>query len=65
MENHQLIFICGALRSGSTMLRLMLDHHPNIVNPGEFDFLFDYMYEDGSFPSTDKLLRVAKTQSHF
>lgn len=36
------VFICGALRSGTTMLRLMLDHHPRISNFGETDFLFEY-----------------------
>ena len=36
-------FICGALRSGTTLLCLMLDHHPDISNPGEADFLFDHL----------------------
>lgn len=44
------IFICGALRSGSTLLHLMLDHHPGIKNPGEFDFMFDQIGDDGTFP---------------
>lgn len=35
-------FICGALRSGTTMLRLMVDHHPRLSNFGETDFLFEY-----------------------
>lgn len=50
---HQPVFICGALRSGSTLLHLMLDHHPNIKNPGEFDFMFDLIKDDGSFPNLD------------
>ncbi|GJL94066.1 MAG: hypothetical protein DHS20C05_04710 [Hyphococcus sp.] len=37
----EVVFICGALRSGTTLLRLMLDHHPQISNPGEMDFLFE------------------------
>ncbi|MEL6369247.1 MAG: sulfotransferase [Pseudomonadota bacterium] len=37
-----LVFICGALRSGTTLLRIMLDGHPNLSNPGELDFLVDY-----------------------
>ena len=41
------IFICGALRSGTTLLRLMIDHHPALSNPGEFDFMFDWP-EDAS-----------------
>lgn len=35
------IFICGALRSGTTLLRLMINHHPQFSNPGEMDFLFE------------------------
>lgn len=37
----KLVFICGALRSGTSMLHLMLNSHPKLSNPGEFDFLFD------------------------
>jgi LPS sulfotransferase NodH len=44
------VFVCGALRSGSTLLHLMLDHHTNIDNPGEFDFMFDLVKDDGGLP---------------
>lgn len=44
------IFICGALRSGSSLTHVILDHHPEIKNPGEFDFLFDQVSDDGQFP---------------
>lgn len=37
----KLVFICGALRSGTSMLHLILNSHPKLSNPGEFDFLFD------------------------
>ena len=43
------VFICGALRSGTTLLRLMLDAHPLLTNPGEMDFLVD-------FPEVDDLV---------
>jgi len=46
------VFICGALRSGTTLLHIMLDHHAEIKNPGEFDFLFDKVSDSGEFPST-------------
>ena len=46
----QLFFICGALRSGSSLTHLMLDHHPCLKNPGEFDFLFDKIADNGTFP---------------
>jgi len=36
-----LVFICGALRSGTTLLRLMIEGNPALSNPGEMDFLFE------------------------
>lgn len=44
----QPIFVFGALRSGTTMFRLMLDAHAAISNPGELDFLFDCIVADDS-----------------
>lgn len=41
------VIIYGALRSGSTMLRLMLDGHSQLSCTGEHDFLFDYIRHDG------------------
>ncbi|MDA8586934.1 sulfotransferase [Rhodobacteraceae bacterium] len=41
------IFVFGALRSGTTLLRLMLKSHPGIQSPGEADFLFDHIERDG------------------
>jgi sulfotransferase family protein len=32
-------FICGATRSGTTLLRLMLDSHPELAIPGETHFI--------------------------
>lgn len=49
MDN-QLVFVCGALRSGTSLMHLMLNAHPNIDNPGEFDFLFDKLSESGEPP---------------
>lgn len=37
------IFVYGALRSGTTMFRLMLRAHPALTNPGEADYLFDHI----------------------
>ncbi len=43
-----LLFVFGALRSGTTLLRLMLRHHAGIQSPGEADFLFDHVARDGA-----------------
>lgn len=39
--DEDLVFVCGALRSGTTLLRLMIEGHPGLSNPGEMDFLFE------------------------
>lgn len=40
------VLVFGALRSGTTVFRLMLNHHGGIRNPGEADFLFDHIARD-------------------
>ena len=45
------VFIVAPVRSGSTLLHLMLDSHPDIANPGECDFMFDRVTNEGSFPA--------------
>jgi hypothetical protein len=49
-----LVFICGALRSGTSLLHLVLDAHPEIANPGEFDFLFDGLTDLNEEPCVEK-----------
>lgn len=44
------IFLFGALRSGSTLLRLMVKNHPDLWSPGEADFLFDHLHTDPAAP---------------
>ena len=39
------LIVFSALRSGTTMLRLMLDSHPRVACTGEHDFLFDFLAE--------------------
>lgn len=47
------VFVFGALRSGTTMFRLMLNAHPGLSNPGEADFLFDHLRLDPPPPRYD------------
>ncbi len=51
VSQQKIVFVFGALRSGTTVFRLMLDGHPEIKNPGEVDFLFDFLSKDSSHPS--------------
>lgn len=48
--DREIFFVCGALRSGSTLLHLIIDNHPKLNNPGEFDFFFDYLNKTGDAP---------------
>ena len=51
-----IVFICGALRSGTTLLRIMINHHPLLSNPGEMDFLFEPPPERNGAPELDRYL---------
>ena len=48
-----LFFIVGAERSGTTLIRLMLDHHPAVSVHHEFDFAVERLGDDGSYPEID------------
>jgi Sulfotransferase family len=39
VRESDLVFVAGALRSGTTVFRLILDAHPQVTSPGEFDFI--------------------------
>ncbi len=44
------IFLVGSERSGTTLLRLMLDHHPQISFLSEFEFSVLHIGNDGRWP---------------
>jgi len=44
--------VFGALRSGTTLLRLMLDGHPKLSCPGEMDFIIDHLDASGQLDLT-------------
>jgi hypothetical protein len=50
----QPIFLVGAERSGTTLLRLMLAHHPNIAWCNEFEYAVDRISESGDWPKLDE-----------
>jgi hypothetical protein len=43
-------FLVGSERSGSTLLRLLLDHHPEVAFNLESEFLVDHVGDDGTYP---------------
>ena len=53
------MFVYGALRSGTTMFRLMLESNRAISNPGEADFLFDHIAPDPDHPTGWRYDRTA------
>jgi hypothetical protein len=44
------LFLVGSERSGTTLLRLMLDHHPEIAFEKEFDFVVTQVSDTGVLP---------------
>jgi hypothetical protein len=47
------VFLVGSERSGTTMLRLMLDHHPEVAFQSEFEFSVELVSDDGAFPEIE------------
>lgn len=44
------VFLVGSERSGTTLLRLMLDHHPRIAFSGESEYIVTQISDDGAYP---------------
>src|SRR5262245_48875713 len=49
----QPVFLVGSERSGTTLTRLMLDHHPQIAFFFEFEYAVDWMPDSGGWPDLD------------
>lgn len=64
MSNHP-SFLVGAERSGTTMLRLMLDHHPEIAWLQEFEYAVDRVADDGQWPDLEDYLGWLTTHRIF
>ncbi|MDJ0839555.1 MAG: sulfotransferase [Acidobacteriota bacterium] len=56
MLNTRPVFLVGAERSGTTLLRLMLDYHPEVAFHGEFEYIVDMVEDDGRLPCMDRYL---------
>ena len=60
----QPIFLVGAERSGTTLLRLMLDHHPHISFYSEFEYAVDWI-EDDNYPNLSQYYEFLETDRIF
>lgn len=60
-----LTFVCGALRSGTTVFRLMLNSHPKLTNPSECDFLFDHVSNWSAEPDIQNYIARLNTSRIF
>ena len=58
-------FLVGAERSGTTLCRLMLDHHPQVSWCFEFEYAVDFMSEVGGFPDLNWYYEVLSTHRIF
>lgn len=59
------VFLVGAERSGTTMLRLMLDHHPDIAWLNEFEYAVDMVGDDATTPELDAYIAWLKQHRIF
>lgn len=59
------LFLVGALRSGTTMLRLMIDNHPSITFPGEFEYVTPMISDEGNFPELEDYYNYLKSDRGF
>jgi hypothetical protein len=59
------VFVACCERSGSTLLRHMLNHHPDIAWSGGFTFSVDLVGDDGSYPALADYYRFLETNRVF
>lgn len=59
------IFLVGAERSGTTMLRLMLSHHPQIAWCNEFEYSVDLIPDTQGFPNLNQYYDWLETHRIF
>lgn len=59
------LFLVGAERSGTTVLRLMLKHHPEIAWCNEFEYAVDQVSDQGQFPPLESYYEWLETHRIF
>jgi hypothetical protein len=59
------IFLVGAHRSGTTLLRLMIDHHPQVSFRYESEYLTRYLTPTGEYPDLEQYRQSLKIDRGF
>jgi hypothetical protein len=59
------LFLVGSERSGTTVLRIMLKHHPEIAWCNEFEYAVDQMSDLGQFPTLESYYEWLETHRIF
>ncbi len=59
------VFLVGAERSGTTLLRLMLDHHPLLAFQYESEYMIEQVGDDGELPDPHRVVRRLNTDRIF
>lgn len=59
------VFLVGSERSGTTLLRLMLDHHPNMLFWAEFEYAIDLVGDQGQYPAMADYYRWLQSDRNF
>lgn len=64
-SNDAPLILVGCRRSGTTLLTLMLDHHPSISMVGEVHFILDFLERDGSCSSVEEFCEAVTKDRRF
>lgn len=61
----KLFFLVGSVRSGTTLLRLLLSHHPDVSRCEEMDYVTSAIGDNGTFPGIDAYHRYLRLHRGF
>ena len=59
------VFLVGAERSGTTAVRLMLDHHPSVGWVNEFEYVVDMVPDGDGWPDVESYVEWLETHRIF